>query len=79
MGIGLRRAGRWDAADQVTKKIEEVWDFGVVPATEFLGSGALQSPVCQMCPTCLTPVPLNPVPPKAREPFFMLDKPISNK
>ncbi|MDO8588865.1 MAG: hypothetical protein Q7T82_17700 [Armatimonadota bacterium] len=46
MGIGLRRAGRWDAADRITAKIKEVWDFGVVPACEFLGSGSLQSKAC---------------------------------
>lgn len=46
MAIGLRRHGRWEAADKLTLKIKEVWDFGVVPAAEFLGSGALQSPSC---------------------------------
>ena len=42
--IGLRRAGRWDAADRITNKINDTWDFGCLPATQFLGQGALQSP-----------------------------------
>ncbi|MDO8683104.1 MAG: hypothetical protein Q7N50_06450, partial [Armatimonadota bacterium] len=44
MGMGLRCVGRWDAADNVTEKIKDVYKWGVAPATEFLGSGALQSP-----------------------------------
>ena len=43
MGIGLRRVGRWAAANRITNKIAEEPDNGIAPSTDFLGFGALQS------------------------------------
>ena len=43
MGIGLRRVGRWAAANRITSRIAEEPDNGIAPSTDFLGYGALQS------------------------------------
>jgi len=51
MALALRRAGRWDAADDLCSRALEPWTGGVAAPTDFLGYGALQSPRC--LDTCL--------------------------
>ena len=43
MAIGLRKVGRWDAADRVCKNLDKAWD-GVAAPADVLGLGAQRSP-----------------------------------
>ncbi len=50
MAIGLRRAGRWQAADRVCEALDKAWT-GVAQPADYLGLGATHSP--QLTTRCL--------------------------
>ena len=43
MAIGLRKVGRWEAADRICLALDKTWD-GVAAPADYLGLGALRSP-----------------------------------